>query len=128
MVGLRQYPHFLYIYRAAQAQQNENGSFEAGTQESWELFSICREEPNGKGATIQVADSQALVFAALVQLPAGLEQIPEGTKVAVTAFQVQPEMLRDEGWRAESTRTGLLRITGTVAKYDRGQLHNRCWL
>ena len=128
MVNFRQYPHFLYIYRASEAQQNENGSYMEGAEGGWELYSICREEPNGKGSTIQVADSQALVFAALVQLPAGLDKIPEGTKVAVTAFSVQPEMLNSPEWRKHSAATGLLRICGTVAKYDRGQLHNRCWL
>ncbi len=127
MVSLTQYPQFLYAYEPGEATQNENGSFIQSTG-SWVLKSACREETNGKGTKIQLTDSEEYVYASLIQIPAGSTRIPEGTKIAVTAFEVTPEYLENETWVAQSKRTGLVRITGEVAKYDVGRLHNRCWI
>lgn len=122
-----QYPQFLYAFQAGEATQNENGSFVQSTG-SWVLQSACREETNGKGTKIQLTNSEEYVYAALIQIPVGAAKIPEGTKIAVTTFEVEPEYLSDESWLQESARTGLVRITGKVAKYDVGRLHNRCWI
>ena len=84
----------------------------------WKLISACREETN----------SETYVFASLIQIPVGAARIPEGTKIAVTAFEVETEYLSDEAWLEASRRVGLVRITGEVAKYDVGRLHNRCWI
>ena len=127
MVNAYQYPQFLYAFQPGEATQNANGSFIAATG-SWVLQSACREETNGKGTKIQLTNSEEYVYAALIQIPAGAAKIPEGTKIAVTTFEVLPEYLSDENWLKASTRVGLVRITGEVAKYDIGRLHNRCWI
>ena len=122
-----QYPQYLYAFKPGEATRNENGSYVAGTG-AWELQSACREETNGKGKKIQLTNSETYVFASLIQIPAGAARIPEGTKIAVTTFEVEPEYLNDESWIEASRRVGLVRITGEVAKYDVGRLHNRCWI
>jgi len=127
MVIPPQYPEFLYAFQAGEATQNENGSF-VQSPGSWVLKSACREETNGKGTKIQLTNSETYVFASLIQIPAGAAKIPEGTKIAVTAFEVEPEYLNDPAWLEASRRVGLVRITGEVAKYDVGRLHNRCWI
>jgi hypothetical protein len=127
MVSLAQYPHFLYAFHPGEATRNANGSYIAATGE-WKLISACREETNGKGTKIQLTNSETYVYASLIQIPVGAARIPEGTKIAVTAFEVETEYLSDEAWLEASRRVGLVRITGEVAKYDVGRLHNRCWI
>ena len=74
---------------------------------------MCREETNGKGATINGSDGKALVFSSLVNLPRGTVRILEGTEVLITE---------------SNGATGTKRIQGTVKKFDNGQLNTRIWI
>lgn len=108
-----QYPHYLFAFVPGVSTQNPDGSFSNPSPDEWVMVSICREETNGKGSTINVADGQAIIYASKVQLPLGSPRITEGTEIKIC-----------EGDTVESQ----LRISGKVLKYDAQQLHNRLWV
>jgi hypothetical protein len=128
MVTTYQYPQYLYALQTAEAKQNPNtGSWETGP-EIWELKGICREETNGKGHTIQTAGGETLVFASLIQIPAGTPHINEGTQIAVTRTAVEPENLLNDDFVTQSKIAGLVIAFGKCMKYDFGRLHCRLWI
>lgn len=124
----RQYPHYLYKRTTSgEAVQNANGSWET-TEGEWEYHSRCREETNGRGTQIQTASGKFVTFSSLVQIPAGVERIPEGVEIAVTEEPVEPSMLLDQAKAEEAKITGLIRISGECLKFDKGRLHCRLWV
>jgi hypothetical protein len=123
-----QYPQYLYALRTGEATQNQNtGSWESGST-VWELKDICREETNGKGHTIQATGGETLVFASLIQLPKGTPRISEGTQVAVTRTEVEPDELLSEDFIEQGKISGLIVAAGKCMKYDFGRLHCRLWI
>lgn len=107
-----QYPHYLFSVRSgSDAAQDENGNWiVSGTANVF--LSKCREETNGGGQELQVADGTYRKFSSLIQLPKGELSIEEGTSVFVSDY-------------ADGSS---IRIKGTVLKVDKGQLHSRLWV
>lgn len=123
-----QYPHYLYTRSSDEATQNEVGSYTtAGAAIT--LCGRCREETNGKGTRVEVAEGVYRVYTALIQMPAGQPRIPEGTEVFVTSQELEdPELLLDPDSVQELSQSGLLRISGENLKHDQGRLHDRIWV
>lgn len=121
---VEQYLHYLYVERSTGAYRLANGDFHPGVIE-WHLHSRCREETNGEGEEIQLADMTSRKFSSLVQLPKGTAYIPDGNRVLVSNIPLDD--LRTETIK-EWTRNGTIRIVGDVLKFDIGQLHCRLWL
>lgn len=122
-----QYPHFLYKRTSdGEAVQDANGSWQTGGA-SWELSGTCREEPNGKGTTIQAANGRFIVFASTIYAPVGVERIPEGVEVLVSEKELSPDELTKEGIEAAKA-SGIVRICGECLKFDKGRLHTRLWV
>lgn len=126
VTATHQYYQYLFVRREAEAVQLPNGSWDASGG-GWELVAACREETNGKGATIVTANGQTRVFGSLIQLPKGTSRINEGTEVAVLREAVDAAMITDDFIEA-SRITGLVVATGTCQKFDLGRLHCRLWI
>lgn len=128
----RQYPHHLYKrISAGEAVQDEHGSWSA-SEAAWVYCGTCREETNGKGATIATAGGKFTTFSALIQIPqATAERIPEGTEVLVSEEILdasEVETLDDRSKVQELINSGAVRIAGTCLKFDFGRLHSRLWV
>lgn len=112
MANVKQYPHYLWkSVVPSEAVQDENGDF-VSSDPQWILHSSCREETNGRGSVITLADGRNITFGALIQCPKGTQKIHEGTKIRVTN---DPE-------------GSDVRIEGENLKMDVGQLHTRLWV
>lgn len=123
-----QYPQYLYaLQHSGENHQLPNGSWDDAA-DAWALKAACREETNGKGATIQTADGQTRVFASLIQLPKGTAKIAEGTQVIVTREEVDVTKLSNTEFIASAKVSGLVVATGTCEKFDPGRLHCRIWI
>lgn len=109
---VRQYPHYLFaIVPNGESIQDENGEW-SDSDVSNVLMSMCREETDGRGREIQVADGTFHRFTSLVQLPKGATKVEVGTEIIVSD---------------NADGTGV-RIKGSVLKFDAGQLHSRLWV
>ena len=109
---VRQYPHYLFaILSGGDSVQDEDGNWSDAIPEN-ALVSKCREETDGRGTEIQAADGTFHKFTSLVQLPKGTQRVEAGTQVFV----------------ADNPDGTGVRITGTVLKFDAGQLHSRLWV
>jgi hypothetical protein len=109
---VKQYPHYLFsITSGGDSVQDENGSWVA-PKPTTSMLSKCREETDGRGTEIQVADGTFHKFTSLIQLPKGAKRVEIGTQVFV----------------AENVDGTVVRIKGTVLKFDAGQLHSRLWV
>lgn len=123
-----QYPQYLYaLQHAGESTQLPNGSWD-NTAAAWVLKAACREETNGKGATIQTTDGETRVFASLIQLPKGTARIPEGTQVIVAREEVDVTQFSNTEFIESSKETGVVVVTGTCEKFDSGRLHCRLWI
>lgn len=122
-----QYYQYLYVLDNGEAVKLPNGSWDNGTN-GWELKAACREETNGKGATIQTADRKDFVFASLIQFPKGTQRINEGTEIIVTQEEVDTKQLLEPGFIDSAKITGLVVVTGVCQKFDLGRLHCRMWI
>lgn len=122
-----QYYQYLYALNNGEAVKLSNGSWD-NSAKAWELKAACREETNGKGATIQTAGRKDLVFASLIQLPKGTPKINEGTEIVVTSEEVDTNQLLEPGFIASAKITGLVVVTGVCQKFDVGRLHSRMWI
>ncbi len=109
---VKQYPHYLYAVASEDATQNADGDFVSENTASYTFISMCREETNGKGSKLEVGDGTFIVYASLIQLPAGSASVAAGQKVAVFDDAAQTS----------------LRVEGECLKFDKGQLHNRLWV
>lgn len=124
----RQYPHYLYKRTTdGEAVQDANGSWQTSGG-AWTYHSPCREETNGKGTQIQAANGKFVTFASLIQIPVGVERIPEGVEVAVAEEPLEPSVLLDQAFMAEAKISGIIRISGECLKFDKGRLHCRLWV
>lgn len=112
---ITQYPHYLYMREVSEGTQDNSGNWvnNGGSPSGWVLHSMCREETNGKGSTINGTDGKAVVYSSTVYIPRGAGEIKEGTEVVVSQFN-DPE----DG----------VRIKGQILKFDKGQLNNRLWV
>jgi hypothetical protein len=122
-----QYYQYLFVRRDGEAVQLPNGSWSTSGS-GWELVAACREETNGKGATIATADGQTRVFASLIQLPKGTARINEGSEIAVLREAVDAGRLSEADFLEEARITGLVVAKGTCEKFDSGRLHCRLWI
>ena len=113
MANMKQYPHYLwkFVTPDGDAVQNEDGNF-VSPDPSWILHGRCREETNGKGSVITLADGRQITFGALIQSPKGTAKIPEGTKIRVTNDPDGSDV----------------RVSWECLKGDVGQLHTRHWM
>jgi hypothetical protein len=108
-----QYPHYLFVYVAADATQDENGNFIPG-QSEWVLFSMCREEANGSGSVVKTDDGQAITYKSKVFLPLGAGRLSVGDKIIVSET---------------SSVDGFRRVDNLqVLRFDQMQLHSRLWV
>lgn len=123
----RQYPHYLYKYTNEEAVQAANGSWQA-SEAKWVLHSVCREETNGKGTQIQTANGRFVTFASLIQIPKGVERIPEGVEIVVADKPLEPSQLLNQHITEEAKILGVIRISGECLKFDKGRLHCRLWV
>lgn len=109
---MKQYPHYLFVHQVSESYKDDDGNWtEPG--ESFVLHSMCREEPNGKGNTVNVADGNVVVFASNVFLPKGVESIAVGTNVIICD---------------SNDVTDRSRIKGSVLRFNVGQLNAKLWL
>ncbi len=123
-----QYYQYLFVRREVEAVQLPNGSWDTPAGAGWELVAACREETNGKGATIVTTNGETRVFGSLIQLPKGTARINEGTEVAVLREAVDPARFDEADFIEASRITGLVVATGTCQKFDLGRLHCRLWI
>lgn len=123
-----QYPHFLYKRTSGEAEQNANGSWATEETAAYELCGTCREETNGKGNKVQAANGVFREFSSLVQIPVGVQRIPEGTEIVVTTVEVEAERLQGEDFVESAKAEGIVRISGECLKFDEGRLHSRLWV
>lgn len=112
MAMIKQYPHFLFVCDAPEAVQDGNGNWVSSDDTGLKFVSKCREETGGVGAEYQVAGGTFRKASALIQLPKGVANIPDGAKVVVS----------------NDVDGNDVRIQGTVLHFDFGQLHSRLWL
>lgn len=122
-----QYYQYLFVHRDEEAVQLPNGSWDTSGG-GWELVAACREETNGKGATIVTANGETRIFGSLIQLPKGTARINEGTEVSVLREAVDAAQLSEADFIETAKITGLVVATGTCAKFDFGRLHCRLWI
>lgn len=123
-----QYPHFLYKRNSGEAVQNANGSWVKQGTTAYELCGACREETNGKGSKVQAANGVFREYSSLVQIPVGVQRIPEGTEIVVTTVEVEAERLQSENFVETAKAEGIVRISGECLKFDEGRIHNRLWV
>jgi len=109
---VKQYPHFLFAIIGGETTQDDNGDWVQPDGATMLFISSCREETDGRGTEIKVADGTFHKITSLIQLPKGSPKVEIGTTVFVSNDQ-----------------DGLdVRIKGTVLKFDNGQLHSRLWV
>ena len=68
--------------------------------------SICREETNGAGRTINGPDGNAIVFSSMIYTPKGITKIAEGTQVLVSETDSADGVCRNQ--RAHSCLNTML--------------------
>jgi len=107
-----QYPHFLFVKVATSSTQDGEGNW-TNPSVGWLFHSVCREQPNGKGFTVNGTDGKAFIFASTIHLPLTALRIKEGVEVLISE---------------SNDATGYCRIKGQVLKFEVGQLHNRLWV
>jgi hypothetical protein len=109
---VNQYPHFLFIVNKFDSVQDSEGNF---TNDGYcvKMHAVCREETNGKGATVNGTDGRAMVYAAKIFMPPTTPRITEGTEIFISQT---------------NDKNGIVRIKGQVLKFDVGQLHCRIWV
>lgn len=110
-MAVRQYPHYLFEKVTTESYQNEDGDFVAGS-ERLEFVSMCREETNGKGSVVTLANGRQITFGALIQCPKGSKKIQEGAIICVS----------------DDKNGDVVRCKGECLKSDCGQFHTRHWL
>lgn len=112
-MAIKQYPHYLFVSVTSQSQQDPTtGDWTEGGQ-AWQLYSVCREETNGKGQMINGTDGKAITFSSAMYMPKGTPRIQEGTTIRVTEV---------------NDKDGQKRVEGSVLKFDNGQLSTRLWV
>jgi hypothetical protein len=108
-----QYPHFLFVFAGGNAVQDPTTGNLSTPTGGWVFHSECREETNGKGATVMGPDGKALVFSSDIFLPLEAERIAEGSEILVSETE---------------SADGFTRIKGKVLKFNLGQFNRRIWV
>jgi len=104
------YPYSLWVLTpAAASTKNTDGDTVAGFL-SWVKVSACRNESNGKAATIMLADGKTYVYDSVVFLPLGAPAIAINSSVEVR------------------NATGGVRVSGIVNRFTADQLGSRLWV
>jgi hypothetical protein len=127
MVGFRPYYQYLYVLQHGDAVKAANGSWETSGG-TWDLWSFCREETNGRGDAIRTTDGKTLVYSSIVQLPKGTPRVDEGTAVMVSRERLTASQLGDPDFIPGAKSSGLVVAQGVCLKYDYGRLHCRLWI
>ena len=112
MVMIKQYPHYLFAIIGSEAVQDEDGGWVKSGESSMQFISACREETDGRGTEIKIADGTFHKVTSLIQLPKGAQKVEIGTTVLVSNDPDGADV----------------RIQGTALKFDSGQLHSRLWV
>lgn len=110
MAKVIQYPHYLFIYKASESSQDEDGDWVA-SEPTLELHSRCREENNG-GQLVPLAGGEYARFASLLQCPKGTDGLSPGVAVVVSNDPDGKDV----------------RLSKVVLKSDKAQLHTRIWV
>ena len=121
-----QYYQHLYVLLCAPGTTADNGDYIPGRSE-WVYWGCCREETNGRGQVIKTTDQEAYKFSSLVQMPAGMPRIPEGTRIAVSDMELNTGGLTNQVL-SDLQKTGTVRLSGSCHKFDSGRLHCRMWV
>lgn len=106
------YPHFLFVHIVGESTQDLSTGDWTTPVDMWVLHSICREETNGAGRSINGPDGKAIIYSSTVYMPR-TAKIAEGTEVRVCET---------------NDADGVCRITGQILKHDVSQLHGRLWV
>ena len=123
-----QYPHYLYTRTSGgDAVQDENGSW-VDAEPTAQFIGVCRDETGGRGSEANVAQAVFRDYTSLIQAPADTVHITEGTEVFVTDTKIEAEQLLDGDFVESATLSGVIRISGTISKFDKGRLHCRIWV
>ncbi|PQA60193.1 hypothetical protein C5O19_11400 [Siphonobacter curvatus] len=105
---VKQYAYELWVFQVSESYQNGNGDWLEGTSE-WVNVSKCRDESNSKGQSINLVDGSSYRFESLIQLPKKAPKVEAGTRVEV----------RDGSE---------VRLSATVKRFSKDQLHSRIWV
>lgn len=106
---VHQYPYDLKVLQEVAAVFDEStGSYIAGDSE-WLDFGKCRDEINGSGARVTTQDGENYVYSAVIYCPITTEMVGNGAKIEV--------------WDGD-----ILRLTGNVVRFGKGQLSVRIWV
>jgi hypothetical protein len=108
---IAQYPHSLRYSTVTPASQDSNGDWVSGTTDT--IVKPCRYEPANGSAFIFGADGQQVVYSGTVYMPLGIS----------IAFGAEVEV-----WGFDNNKVLVLKVKGTVKRFDRGQLNQRIWL
>lgn len=120
-------PYKLYIKQTESAEQNFEGDF-SSAETVWKLHSDCRDEVNGSGKTVSLANGEAYVFAGIIYLNHCAGIIPEGSEVLVSRLELNPSILNDESEIKRLRQNGTVRLNGIVKGFEKSRLNVRLWL
>lgn len=104
-----QYPYYLFVMTVSGPSFDPNGNAVKPTT-SWVEWGKCRDEANSKGQSINLVDGKAFVFDSLIQAPKNISGLAPDTKIQV----------RD--------KDGFVRISNTVKRFQKDQMHCRIWV
>lgn len=104
-----QYPYYLYVLSASPVTFDANGNAVKGST-TWVEWGKCRDEANSKGQAVNLVDGKAHVFDSLIQAPRNIAGLAPGIKIEV----------RD--------KDGLIRVSNTVKRFQKDQMHCRIWV
>ncbi|MCF2498398.1 hypothetical protein [Dyadobacter chenhuakuii] len=105
---VKQYPYILQVLQLTGGGFDGDGNPIPSTEEFVD-HAKCRDEANSAGKQINLVDGSALVFDSLIQLPKGPALIEVGSMVRVMEENV-------------------VRVKGTVKRFQKDQLHSRLWV
>ena len=106
----------LYVQRTSGGEEYDSNGDRIPPAAEWVYHCPCREETNGKGEVIVTADRKEYRFHSLVQIPRGIQPIPQGT--AIKVLEPMGRIIEED----------YVRLSGTCAKFDPGKLHCRMWV
>jgi len=107
---MSRYPHTLYVAEnSTDTVQNQDGNWEP-TAAPYAVVSECREEPNGSGRMVILADGKAFQYSSIIYLPDFDSDLNSEFTVKVV----------DE--------TGNTRIEGKVARVVKDRKNCRIWV
>lgn len=108
---MHRYPHILTATSVTAGILDENGDWQQAESEQIEI-GMCREEPNGAGHIITVADGSQYVFASKVYLPLSV-------KIGVLKVGADVKVVEaDEN----------VRCVGVIKRINTNRMHHVLWL